>query len=387
MKARIDDETKIDITKNSKIPTSIISHAKQLLNHENGKQHLDLASDLVRSIGLLAKTSFDKDIGIDNIYIKSFIPLIGPLFKIGMAHIDGVGQNLIINLIKTIGILTNQASINPIAQSSFAFYKEMVEQKLLSEMIVILKKMDTVQPIQIYLVKVLAVFMHPINGDMFTFPWKRGPNETINEFSESLTLFECLKQAITNSLCEFDWISALEKVYKAEDDSNNNLTKISVLRVLLQCLRVSKELSEKVFGNKTLISLLQYNIFTEDHVICATAMQIFSHILKYAKKDSTIDVGVNTTYVLELFEKNVQNDPVVSVMALNLLAELLAVDTSSSIIIMQKADNISFFKAINELITVTYKKGINRMEEMRKIEGSGYGCPLIAFFDGIFIFL
>lgn len=106
---------------------------------------------------------------------------------------------------------------------------------------------------------------------------------------------------------------------------------------------------------------------------------------------------MNTTYVLELFEKNVQNDPVVSVMALNLLAELLAVDTSSSIIIMQKADNISFFKAINELITVTCsllnfflnldKKGINRMEEMRKIEGSGYGCPLIAFFDGIFIFL
>lgn len=27
------------------------------------------------------------------------------------------------------------------------------------------------------------------------------------------------------------------------------------------------------------------------------------------------------------------------------------------------------------------------MEEMRKIEGSGYGCPLNAFFDGIFIFL
>lgn len=27
------------------------------------------------------------------------------------------------------------------------------------------------------------------------------------------------------------------------------------------------------------------------------------------------------------------------------------------------------------------------MEEMRKIEGSGYGCPFIAFLDGVFIFL
>ena len=42
---------------------------------------------------------------------------------------------------------------------------------------------------------------------------------------------------------------------------------------------------------------------------------------------------------------------------------------------------------INEVIISTTKKGINRIEEMRKIEGSGYGCPLVAFFDGIFIFL
>ena len=27
------------------------------------------------------------------------------------------------------------------------------------------------------------------------------------------------------------------------------------------------------------------------------------------------------------------------------------------------------------------------MEEVRKVEGSSYGCPILAFFDGIFIFL
>lgn len=67
---------------------------------------------------------------------------------------------------------------------------------------------------------------------------------------------------------------------------------------------------------------------------------------------------------------------------------------------MQKADSLDFFKLINDIIVVTSsflicsilnpeiaKKNINRMEEIRKVEGSSYGCPIVAFFDGIFIFL
>lgn len=115
-------------------------------------------------------------------------------------------------------------------------------------------------------------------------------------------------------------------------------------------------------------------------------------------RDPSLEIGINTTYILELFEKNVQNDPIVSVLALNLLAELLTVDATASATIMQKADNTSFFKLINDVIILTSnhfwklsnylaKKGLNRAEEMRKIEGSGYGCPLNAFFDGVFIFL
>jgi len=130
--------------------------------------------------------------------------------------------------------------------------------------------------------------------------------------------------------------------------------------------------------------MLTINIFSEDHVICSTAMQIFSHILKHTKKESSIESGLNTTYIIELFEKNIQNDPIVSVLALNLLAELLYVDNSSALIVIQKSESSSFFKNINELITTNK---VNKMEEMRKIEGSGYGCPFIAFLDGVFIFL
>jgi hypothetical protein len=102
--------------------------------------------------------------------------------------------------------------------------------------------MDNVQPVHVYLVKVLAVFMHPVYGDMFTLPWRRSEsgrnyvislfnNLAISEFNESLPLFECLKQMITNSLTELDWIGTLSKIYNTEDENNGNLTKISVLRV------------------------------------------------------------------------------------------------------------------------------------------------------------
>jgi len=76
MKTKIEDDSKIDIIKNSKIPISLIHHLKHLIHQEQAKSHLDLASDLVRSIGLLAKTNFDKEVGIDTIYIKSVVPLI-----------------------------------------------------------------------------------------------------------------------------------------------------------------------------------------------------------------------------------------------------------------------------------------------------------------------
>jgi len=383
LKTKIEDESKFDIVKNNKIPTSLVTNLKQLGNSELIHSNLDLASDLVRSLGLLAKTNFDKEVGIENIYIKQLIPLIPSLVKIGAQQFEGNSQNFIVNIIKTIGILSNQASINPLL--SFSFYKEIVEHKVLPILIALFWKMETVQQAHIYLIKVLTVFMHPIYGDIFTFPWRKSSSESISEFNEALPLFECLKQEIASSIEELDWADILIKVFNAEDESN--LTKVSVLRLILQCLRASKDLSEKAIQNKAFFSLLQYNILTEEHVICATAMQVFSHVIKHAKRDSSVELTVNPNYLLDLFKKNVQADPIVSVLALNLLAELLNVDSASSGTIIQKADNIEFFKLINEIITYTNKKNINRMEEVRKVEGSSYGCPILAFFDGIFIFL
>jgi len=74
--------------------------------------------------------------------------------------------------------------------------------------------------------------MHPIYGDIFTFPWLRSLTDLLSEFNEALPLFECLKQDIASSLEEFNWDEILIKVFNSEDESNNgNLTKVSVLRV------------------------------------------------------------------------------------------------------------------------------------------------------------
>ena len=66
--------------------------------------------------------------------------------------------------------------------------------------------------------------MHPIYGDIFTFPWRKAAIESnislrtifnlslaINEFNEALPLFECLKQDIANSLEELDWSDVFTK--------------------------------------------------------------------------------------------------------------------------------------------------------------------------------
>jgi len=386
LKTKIEDDSKFDIIKNNKIPSSLVTNLKNLANHETIHTNLDIVSDLVRSLGLLAKTNFDKEVGIEHIYIKTFLPLIPGLVKVGVQQNEGGSHNFVVNIIKTIGILANQASMNPLL--SFNFYKEVVEHKILSDIIGIFWRMDSVQQSHTYLVKVLSVFMHPIYGDIFTFPWLRSLTDLLSEFNEALPLFECLKQDIASSLEEFNWDEILIKVFNSEDESNNgNLTKVSVLRLVLQCLRASNELTDKTIQNKQFFNMLQYNIYTEEHVICATAMQIFTHVIKYAKKDHSTEFSVNTTYVLDLFKKNVQVDPIVSVLSLNLLGELLAVDTSASSIILQKFESVEYFKLINEIITYTNKKSINRMEEIRKVEGSSYGCPIIGFFDGIFIFL
>jgi hypothetical protein len=46
---------------------------------------VDLVTEIVRTVDLLAKITFDKNIGIEEIYHKNFFALIPQLIRIGAA--------------------------------------------------------------------------------------------------------------------------------------------------------------------------------------------------------------------------------------------------------------------------------------------------------------
>jgi len=57
-------------------------------------------SELIKTTCLLAKATFDKNVGIEITYITMFLPLIPPLIKIGAATNDLPHQALLINIVK-----------------------------------------------------------------------------------------------------------------------------------------------------------------------------------------------------------------------------------------------------------------------------------------------
>ena len=95
-----------DITKSSSLPTLLISILRNLMKSELNLS--DLLSDLVKNIALLGKSSFNKQIGIEPIFMKGFIPLIPYLIK------EQPNTHLQISALKALGVFASQSSIIPI---------------------------------------------------------------------------------------------------------------------------------------------------------------------------------------------------------------------------------------------------------------------------------
>ena len=81
MKSKALEQSKLDNSKNLKIPTHLLSILKGLLKVDGGKQFIDLISDITKLIGLLSRSSFHKNFGIEMVYVRSFVPLMPLLVK------------------------------------------------------------------------------------------------------------------------------------------------------------------------------------------------------------------------------------------------------------------------------------------------------------------
>lgn len=142
---------------------------------------------------------------------------------------------------------------------------------------------------------------------------------------------------------------------------------------------------EKILANKPFFSLIMQTIYNEENMTVATALQILILILKNnPHRKENLEINLNLVYLSDLFDRNLAINPICSVITANLMAEILQFDNMLSKGLLMKLENLSFFKALNELLT---KKNINKFEEIRKVEGSGFGCPVSGFNDGLIYLL
>ncbi|CAD8060806.1 unnamed protein product [Paramecium sonneborni] len=338
----------LDVVKNQQIPIQLITHVKNTLKQGT----LELLSDFIKTIGLLAQATFDKNIGIDNVFIK-FLGLTAQILKVGQ-------NNELINTIKTIGLFANQASLNSVR--SVLFYKELVEHNLVGEIAkltrnnLILHKLAT---------QVISVLIHPINGEIFYFPWKKGYSNQVQNFNEALPLFESLKFQIVQSFSDIDHL----KLWNQQDEQQN-LIKISILRILLQMIRIKKDIQIPK-------EIIHQSLNSEESLFQGTAMLIL--VQQY--KNKNIEYQINFSQIINIFENNIQINPIVSLSAIQLIAELLQSESSFIHQLLNYFTQQQPYKLLFELVNPNKKS--NRSEDIRKLEGSCFGIPNYGFLDGI----
>ena len=125
MKSKNPENKNLDISKKLSIPNYLLGIMKNMLRLDNGKNYVDIISDITKLIGLLAKITFNRTLGIEMVYVRSFLPLLPALLSCACNGTDAQHQTLTINLLRTIGIFANNASVHHLR--SFSFYKDIVE--------------------------------------------------------------------------------------------------------------------------------------------------------------------------------------------------------------------------------------------------------------------
>mmetsp|Transcript_29071 Transcript_29071/g.52033 ORF Transcript_29071/g.52033 Transcript_29071/m.52033 type:complete len:1206 (+) Transcript_29071:492-4109(+) len=399
------EEANKDILKAPSLSNSLLTLVKKAikLDQSGVVSMVELQTEIVRAVGLLARSSFSKSLGIEASFSKGFLQLVpnllyypnGPspgAYLNPPASTDPVHNLLQVNTVKSTGILFNQAGLIPMR--CLHVYKEAIEGQVLREISLLVKQglSQGIGSLHRSVVQALAVTVHPSNGEIFSFPWKRDRSEQVAEFNDSWPILEQARQHVWGALNEFDWLNCLCSVFNSCDEEGN-LTKISVLRVLLQMARVNRDAIETFLPHQSGMPLLLSLVKSDDVILCSMSLQILTHLLKQLsasrrRTSESWDVSIDVPYVVGLFEQhaNSADAQLVAMAAACLLAEVVQGGPTKQIeLIMQLFTNASYVaKLIN---FIGGKKGQNRQEELKRIEGSGYGCLFIGFADGPMLLL
>ena len=96
-----------------------------------------------------------------------------------------------------------------------------------------------------------------------------------------------------NCLAEIDWVSLFTKVFQAEEEGSH-IVKVSILRIILQSIRQSKEYTDKIVNDKHVLKLIFSSLAVNESIIQSTGCLIISLLLKHTSKEKTKDLLVET---------------------------------------------------------------------------------------------
>lgn len=370
-------DSNLDVTRSSSLPTLLISIVRNVVKSDVNVP--DLMVDLIENIALLCKNSFNKQVGIEPIYMKGFIPLLPNLIK-------EPNEQLQLATLKALGTFSTLAAIIPIRMCNF--FKDITDNGVVKEVCEIFKSTSPngVQSIHMVAVETLSTLSCPVYGDFYSFPWKRGPHDSILEYTESSLVYEKLRLNIFTSIKDFDFIGKAIAIFSKEDESKHVEVKCSILRLFIQLLRSFDNQPNGAGGAKTegaldiFLSnpslkqvLTQAAFSSKDTVIQAAAIQIFTLILRQVIADHNLDQNVmvlDIQKVYLLFEKSYKSDPFISIMCCGLMTEMLRQDQQQAAFILQKFSQPNSLQVLRDLIDIKLPKKGN----ISLVNGINFGC-------------
>ena len=371
------EDPNLDILKSPSLATSLVGFMKRCVKQDQNSTAamlIDIVSDCIKSIGQMLKCTFNKSLGLDSTLVKSVIPVLPPLLNYPNAS-DVL--SLQINTVKTLGVILSQAGMLPVR--SLYIYKELIDSGVFKELCSLLKLQQNLS-LNRLIIQTLSLAVHPTSGEVFLFPWKRNRSELISEFNEAFPVFDSLRQLLWSSLNEFAWLPLFMDLFGTDDDGNS--TKVSVLRIILQMIRIARESLDVLTSYRGFVSIIMSQIRLDDVPIVGLSVQILTHLLKQmaALRRKVSDLDIDPAVVIELFENfySTPDKQVLAMEALCLLAELIQTGNSKyTESILNKFTQPSGLRMIVALVSPA-----GRQDELKKVEGTGFGCLFMGFADG-----
>ena len=130
------------------------------------------------------------------------------------------------------------------------------------------------------------------------------------------------------------------------------------------------------------------SLTSKDGIVSSCCLQVLAHLQRHLmayKKDlqnPAQTLKLDITKLIDLFEKQVTGEPLVSIMICGILSDCLSFVNQTSIVIYGRFANQQTFTLLQQLLDVNKAKS-----DLKKVDGTNYGCPYAGYYDNPFALL